>query len=102
MMDDYSRYSLTTLEAFVRDGRLAAAELERRRHFVQVRYLSGSGNYTYRDPSGTLQVGDFVEVPVRELPVHHIGKVVALGRGCWTGEISEIKDVTAVFKRTTL
>jgi hypothetical protein len=53
--------------------------------------------YTYRDPSGDLEVGDLVEVPTRYGP--NLAKVVALGRGDFAGPVL---DVTARLSRETL
>lgn len=56
--------------------------------------------YTYRDPSGTLQVGDRVIVPVgTSLTKENAAQVMALGRGSWKGHV---KDVTARLTREEL
>lgn len=79
------------------DARFLVADLQRALEdlegpFVQVKFLSGGGSkstaFTYRDPSGTLQVGDLVEVPSRFGT--GIAKVSALGKGSFKGEILEV------------
>ena len=65
-----------------------AAE-ESRTSYVQVTYNGPtSARYTYLDPSGTLEVGDLVEVPVTYGTKP--GEVVALGKGSWTGPVKEV------------
>jgi hypothetical protein len=87
-------------EALARDLREeAAAERERRTNFVQVRFDFSAYSYTYRDPSGTLTVGDRVEAPTKRQNYAAIGTVVALGRGHWDGPV---KDVTARLTREEL
>lgn len=61
--------------------------------YVQVQLLGiDSSPWTYYDPSGSLEVDDIVEVPFGYNNQPTVGKVVALGRGSWTGPT---KDVTA-------
>jgi hypothetical protein len=64
------------------------AAREAARYYVQVRFdlarNSQAQTYTYIDPSGTLAVGDLVQAPVYEGDLR-MAKVVALGRGRWTG-----------------
>jgi hypothetical protein len=67
--------------------------------YVQVQFMensSGSYRYTYRDPSGSLEWGDIVEVPTTSQGLPRIAKVVAKGRGDWKGAV---KDVTAKLDR---
>lgn len=67
---------------------IEAAE-ESRTSYVQVTYNGPtSARYTYLDPSGTLEVGDLVEVPVTYGTKP--GEVVALGKGSWTGPVKEV------------
>jgi hypothetical protein len=56
--------------------------------FVQVKYLRGGVAYTYRDPSGTLEVGDLVEVPVSYGT--KVGAVTKLGRGSYRGPVKTV------------
>lgn len=71
--------------------------------FVQVDYSGELTDpeyatlYTYRDPSGTLRIGDEVEVPVTYGT--KVGTVLALGKGDWDGTV---KDVKARITRTAL
>ena len=59
--------------------------------YVQVT-VDGSVRYTYRDPSGTLAVGDAVQVPFGARDRLRFGTVAALGRGSYPGKV---KDVAA-------
>lgn len=61
--------------------------------YVRVKLLNGATSrlYTYRDVSGTLEVGDLVEVPVG-ISGTQIGRVAKLGRGDYK---SKVKDVTS-------
>jgi hypothetical protein len=80
-------------------------EVEDLDKYVQVKFPGTSYPYTYRDPSGKLEVGDIVKVP----RVNHyaagfsnldgIAEVVALGRGHWDGEV---KDITTRLRREEL
>ena len=77
-------------------------EVEELDSFVQVVLMGPSANpyaWTYRDPSGQLEVGDVVEVPYGydDRPV--LAKVEALGRGTWRGAV---KDVAATLIRAEL
>ncbi|HEY5984918.1 MAG TPA: hypothetical protein VIV12_00845, partial [Streptosporangiaceae bacterium] len=69
------------------------AEEERSTSYVQVKFLGGGtlARYTYRDPSGSLEIGDLVEVPTSRGPA--TAKVKELGRGSYVGPV---KDVTAL------
>lgn len=63
--------------------------------YVQVRVREGLRNrYTYRDPSGTLAVGDHVQVPFGASNRLRMGEVIALGKGEYDGPV---KDVAARF-----
>jgi hypothetical protein len=72
-------------------------EVEDLEHYVQVRYERGGVRYTYRDPSGALEIGDLVEVPVSYGT--KVGTVMAFGHGGYTGPI---KDVAARLARVSL
>lgn len=67
--------------------------------YVQVAFPGRSYKYTYRDPSGTLRVGDRVEVPVGYYSDPALAEVVELGRGSYTGPI---KTIRAVLRREAL
>lgn len=66
--------------------------------YVQVEFDGGGSYYTYRDPSGTLEVGDLVDVPTR-YDEHNVAQVKRLGRGDYTGRVA---DVQARFLREQL
>jgi hypothetical protein len=68
--------------------------------YVQVTVGGSSRRYTYRDPSGTLAVGDYVQVPFGYNDDPRIGLVKALGRGSFTG--ANVKDVAARFVTVSL
>jgi len=75
----------------------AADEIEERQ-FVQVRFnriarpasAGKSPLYTYRDPSGTLQVGDLIQVPVAHSDEPAVVEVAQRGRGTYTGTIRTV------------
>jgi hypothetical protein len=73
-------------------------EVEDLETYVQVKTGSYS-RLTYRDPSGTLAVGDFVAVPLGWKNTPHIATVIALGRGSYDGYT---KDVTSRFVNEAL
>ena len=75
----------------------SAAEERRDGPFVQVRI--GAGSWTYRDPSGSLQVDDLVEVPFGNWNRTRPGTVVGLGRGNTSGPT---KAVAARLRREEL
>lgn len=60
--------------------------------YVQVKVPGRSVTFTYRDPSGTLAVGDRVFVPFGSSNSERFARVVALGRGLFPGPT---KDVSA-------
>jgi hypothetical protein len=69
--------------------------------YVQVSFggmNSTGGRYTYSDPSGTLKVGDLVEVRTGSNEPRQV-RVVGLGRGSWGGPV---KPVIAKLERVTL
>jgi hypothetical protein len=71
-------------------------EIEDLERYVQVRIAgaTGSGSYrwTYRDPSGTLAVGDAVIVPFGYDDEDRLATVVALGRGGWDGYTKDVSS----------
>lgn len=69
-----------------------AAEAEAQ-DFVQVQFATSTKRYVYRDPSRSLQIGDFVVVPVYQGADEGIAQVKARGRGTFTGNvIAEVKS----------
>ena len=85
--DSYTLVSSVTYEG---DFEVEAEDLD---SYVQVKYLDRGAlarRYTYRDPSGTLKVGDLVEAPVGYDGLQ-LAKVVELGRGKYSGPIKDIK-----------
>jgi hypothetical protein len=95
--------NLAEAESALASLRTAVASMrEANRSYVQVRFDLGRNSqaqtYTYIDPSGTLAVGDLVQAPVYEGDLR-TAKVVALGRGRWTGPC---KPVAARLEATAL
>lgn len=85
-------------------GQTVDAYVESQFSYVQVRLMGSTASqrrYTYTDPSGTLAVGDLVEVPVGFRDGAQIAKVVELGKGkgTYTGPL---KTVTARLGREEL
>ena len=77
----------------MRDAIAAALDEIRNSGFVQVRFNGSSRLYTYRDPSGELQPGDWVVVPTYMGTSEQIVQVAARGRGSYTGDVfSEVKS----------
>jgi hypothetical protein len=66
--------------------------------YVQVK-TGGYGRLTYRDLSGTLAKGDHVLVPLGWQNTESVGKVVAIGRGSYKGDV---KNVIARLNREEL
>jgi hypothetical protein len=105
--DDDGNLALNSREARDLSALLAALADgldERDNRFVRVTFDNDgeaavlARRYTYRDPSGTLVVGDRVVVPTRFMPEVE-ATVVARGRGDWDGETS---DVIAKLERVAL
>lgn len=84
------------------EGEFVEVEEEDLASYVNVQLLSSGSDYewTYRDPSDSLVVGDLVEVPHGWQNKSWIAKVVSLGKG-YDGPLP-IKDVIAVLDRTEL
>jgi hypothetical protein len=99
------KISIEEAEELAGDLREEIAAIRERRDmiengpFVQVRFEFSAYPYTYRDPSGTLAVGDQVEAPTTRINRRAYGEVIALGRGDWDGPV---KDVTARITREEL
>lgn len=84
----YTDFGLTVEEAReLAEQLLVAARAVEDTGLVQVEFTPLHTRYTYRDPSGTLEVGD--RVTVSGIGRRHIGTVVARGRGDYTGEVYE-------------
>jgi len=66
---------------------------------VQVIFDVGYRRYSYIDPTGQLDVGDLVEVPTGYHNNLTVGKVAALGRGSYKGDL---KTITAKYVRILL
>lgn len=64
---------------------------EESRSYVQIRFHPGGGAYTYADPSGTLDVGDEVLVPVTYTDELQQAYVSALGRGSYEGPVKSVR-----------
>ena len=89
---EQAEQALTDLEVIIAEVR------EARERIVRVRYATGGVSYSYRDPSGLLQIGDLVEVPVQYGT--KVGTVIAFGRdGRYDGPV---KDVAAKLERREL
>jgi len=93
--EDQLVYDLEEAEVLLKTLTEAVEALrESNTDYVQVVFASGyaasstSRRYTYTDPSGAVKVGDWVEV--RSGNSTQIVKVVALGRGSWTGPVKPI------------
>jgi hypothetical protein len=97
---DRPRFSLVDPYVIEGDFEFEVEELD---SFVQVslptEYAGGVYRWTYSDPSGSLKIGDVVQVPVGHDDRPAIGTVVEHGRGFWNGET---KDVTARLVREEL
>lgn len=97
---DFHLLSLDEAEELADDLIAKVEEIrEATAHYVQVQFSYSGYRYTYNDPSGTLQVGDLVEVPTTRNGLIQQATVVALGRGSWSGPT---KGIVARFHREEL
>lgn len=84
----YTDFGLTVEEARdMAEQLLVASRTIEDTRLVQVAFPPSALAYTYRDPSGELQVGD--QVTVSGAGRRMVGTVVARGRGEYTGEVYE-------------
>ncbi len=95
---EITRYESVDGRSITFEGDFTYSFEESEEPFVQVLVPSASTTYlwTYYDPSGELQVGDFVRVPFGWNDRLVLGEVRALGKGSVPAH-AKIKDVSARF-----